>query len=523
MKARYIIIPLIFILIITGLFFWWRSSANKVIQYDLYEVRRGSVASTIAVAGSVVSDKKLELGFLSPGVIKDVKVKVGDKVESGDLLASLDSALLYQQSASARAGLASAQAMYNKVLNSLRDVDKQVFYDTLEQSRIAQDIARNNLDNALRSSGLEISNAQTSLQNAQIAYSNAQDIYNATQYTTPQSVQLAQIVLNSAVMSLYNAQNNYNSVINLYNLGQASIYDVQQALATLNSMDTAHKSAQVNYNSALQQVSVGKINAKASLDGARAALMMAEDIYNTVMVSTDIKINNMRDAYIATQSAYNLAVSRHNQSLASPHTSDINSALAQVNMARASLGIIQAQISKASLYAPISGTITAVNIKAGELSGGFSAITLETAGNLLIEANISEVDINEIEVDQSVKIKFDAFTNNAEIKGKVVSIDPSATIILGTINYKVTILPEDNYMDLRPSMTADLEILTNQKEEVLFAPRRSLSRQNDSYVAEILTADGPKEVTITVGLIGDNEIEIISGLNLGDQIILGEL
>lgn len=524
MKARYILIPFIFILIIISLFFWWRQAANKVIEYDLYEVRRGSVARSVSVSGSVVSNQKLELGFLSPGIVKEVKVQVGSKVESGDLLARLDSALLYQQAASASAGLVGAQAMYNKVLNSLRDVDKQVLDNTLEQSRIALESARNNLNNAICSRDLEISSAQSNFTNAQVAYSNALDKYNAAQYTTSPTVELARIALDSASTAFYNAQNNYYSIVNLYNLGQASIFDVNQAQLTLNSTDIAYKSAQINYNTALQQVSMEKINIKASLDAARSALTMAENAYNTALFSADIKINSVQDAYSSAQSGYELAVSRHNQSLASPHSADINSALAQVNMARASLGIIQTQIAQANLYAPISGTITSVNMKPGELSAGISSgITLETAENLLIEANISEVDINEIAVGQDVKIGFDAFLSNSEIKGRVIRIDPAATVILGTINYKITIVPEENYMDIRPSMTADLEILTQQKEEVLFAPKRSLSRENNSYTTEILTANGPKEVSVTVGLIGDNEIEIISGLNIGDQIILGEL
>lgn len=523
MKTRYILVPFIFILILVSLFLWWRKSADQIIQYDLFEVRKGSVARTVAVSGSVISDQKLELGFLSPGIVKEVKVEVGSKVKSGDLLASLDSALFYQQAASARASLASAQAMYDKVLNSLRDVDRQVFDNTLEQSKIALDSARNNLNNAIRSRDLEISNAQTSLQNAQVAYNNALDMYNAMQYTISQSVEIAKIALNNASIAFYNAQNNYYSVVNLYNIGQASAFDVGQAQLSLNNADTAYKSAQINYNAALQQVSIEKINAKASLDATNSALAIAENAYNTALVLADIKINNMQDAYLSTQSGYNLAVSRYNQSLASPHTSDINSALAQVNVAKASLGIVQTQIAKSNLYAPISGIITVVNIKPGELSGGFSSIILETIEDLLIETNISEVDINEIAIDQDVKIKFDAFIDSPEIKGRVVSIDLAATIILGTINYKVIISLEENYMNIRPSMTADLEILTQQKDEVLFVPKRILSRQNGGYVTEILTADGVKEVDVEVGLIGDNEVEVISGLSIGDQIVLGEL
>ena len=73
------------------------------------------------------------------------------------------------------------------------------------------------------------------------------------------------------------------------------------------------------------------------------------------------------------------------------------------------------------------------------------------------------------------------------------------------------------------TLEESLEILTEQKTNVIYVPRRSVSGSGDSYTAEILTNDGPKEVSIKVGLRGDSEIEVISGLSPGDQLILGEL
>jgi len=523
MKARYIIIPISLIILMAATIFLWMRSSNQQIQYDLFEVRRGTVAKTISVSGSITSRQKLELGFLSPGIVKEVYVSVGDKVEAGDILIALDDTLLRRQAASAQANLAATLAILDKTKNSLRDVDRQVLNRTLEQSRVALVIAEDNWQDALRTRDLEINNATSTLHSAQVAYNNALNIYNAAQSTSSQSAEITRVALENAMIVLTNAQNNYYSIINLYNNGQATLFDLQQAQMSLNNASAAQKSAQANYNTALQQVSAGKINAKANLDAAAGQLEMSQNAYNTVLMSADIKVSNIQNAFISSQTAYDLALSRYNQAISPPHNADVNSSAASVTAARATLGIIQTQISQSRIKAPIDGIITAVNLCTGELSGLTGpAIVLETTDDLLIETNISEFDINQVKVGQDVQIQFDAI-DNLITKGKIASINPAATVILGIINYKVTIVLEDSLPILKPSMTTDLEILTQKKENVIFVPRKILSKQDNKYTVDILTSGGKQEIVVDVGLIGDNEVEIISGLKENDQIILAEL
>ncbi len=523
MKARYIVIPVSLIVLVAATVFFWTQASNQQIQYDLFEVRRGTVAKTISVSGSITSRQKLELGFLSPGIVEEVYVSVGDRVEAGDILIALDSTLLRQQSASAAANVSVARAMLNKLQNSLRGVDRNVLSQTFNQAKIALDVAQSNLWDAQQSKDIDINSAITALNGAQTAYNNTVNAYNAAQLSISQSAEVARVALINIETALSSAQANYNLMINLYNTGQATMFELQQAQLALSNANAAYQSAKAGYDATLYQVSVEKMALQSNLDAVYSQLKMAHNTYDAALMGSDVKINSARNALSSTQSAYELALARYNQAVSPAHSADIDSASAQIKSSQAVLGTIQAQISQSRIKAPVDGMITAVNLHAGELSGlAGPVIVLETINDLLIEANISEFDIEQVKIGQDVQIQFDAI-DNLITRGEIVSIDPAATVILGIINYKITIALENNLDILRPSMTADLDILTQKKEDVIFVPRKVLSKQDNKYTVDILTSDGKQEIVVEVGLIGDSEVEIISGLKENDQIILAEL
>lgn len=523
MKARYIIIPTVILVAAVSTLIWAFKQFAKQPEYELFEVHTGSVVATISVSGSVVNDGKLELSFLSPGIIKTVGIKVGDQVKEGDLLVALDTNILQHQASQIRATIASSQAMLDKTRNSLRSEDKSVLNNALANARLALDMANNQLQSAYAVRDNEINGARTSLDNARIAYNNALNIYQSSQSTMNQSIEMAKINLSSALAALSQAQSNYNYILSLYNSGQAGWTELQQAQVALQGANSVYDSARVQYDTALLQIATEKSVSKSQLDAASAALASAEVAYNTILNTADIKVNNAVNAVRSAEATYDLAEAQYYQALAPAHNSDISSMSAQVAAGSASLRIINTQIAQASIKAPMDGTITEVNAKISELSNlGQPAVILETTHNFYIEAHISEVNINKIIVGQSAKIQFDAFEDKS-FKGRIASIDPAATITMGVVNYRIIVVLDNVVDDIRSSMTADLDILTDSREDVLFLSRRAISRQGGKQIVKILTEDGVEERQVETGLVGDTETEITSGLNSGDQVILREL
>lgn len=528
MKARYIIIPVVVVGALALTVWVLIKTFNQQPKYDLYEVRRGAVAKTVSVAGSVISDQKFELGFLTPGIIKEVLVKVGDRVKAGDLLVAQDVSVLQAQANQARASIAAASALLSKTKNHLRLADIAVLDRALESARVGLETAQRNLQDVYRSRDTDRNSAAAALQGAETAYQNALNAYNAQLAVIDQSTVNAQMALTNATNALNSAQMAYNQVMNRYNMGQATMAELQQAQLVLATANMAYLSARTAYDTAVQQANFQKISASGGVDSARSQLDSARAAYNSATNGLDLKINNAQNILVAAQAAYNLAQAQYQQSLAPTLGADIASSSAQVAAAVASLRIVEAQIAKASIKAPLDGLITAVNAKAHEISPlAGPAVVLETEGVFQVEAFISEVDVQKVLPGAAVKLIFDAMPG-LEMTGAVVSIDPAATISLGVVNYKVKVILSsamESTTQLKPAMTADLEILTDQRENVLFVPRKALIKSDGGYKVKVLIANTKQSIEreVQVGLLGDSEAEIISGLSEGDSVVLREL
>jgi HlyD family secretion protein len=199
---------------------------------------------------------------------------------------------------------------------------------------------------------------------------------------------------------------------------------------------------------------------------------------------------------------------------------------AEVLSARASLSQAAANYEDTIIRAPEDGTITAVNIKYGEIVDvSKPALVLEDISNLYVEALINEANIKNVILDQKVSIIFDALGKQNVFSGKVSHIDPSSVASDGVVNYKIKVSIEQKDPNIRPGMNAEIVITTFEKEGVLSIPEANLiKKENGSiYVNKItnLKKEKYEEVPVTIGNRGDgNMIEVISGISKEDKIVL---
>ena len=123
--------------------------------------------------------------------------------------------------------------------------------------------------------------------------------------------------------------------------------------------------------------------------------------------------------------------------------------------------------------APFSGTITEVISKTNDLvNPGAPAFRLDDFSHLWVDVGISEIDINLVEVGQPVILTFDGILAK-EYHGKVVEVSPVGFSNLGVVDFKVTVELTDADADVRPGMTAAVEIVVSQIDEALLVPNRA--------------------------------------------------
>jgi HlyD family secretion protein len=191
-----------------------------------------------------------------------------------------------------------------------------------------------------------------------------------------------------------------------------------------------------------------------------------------------------------------------------------------IQAAQARVTSIEATIDLANLEAPFAGTITESQSKLGdEVSPGSVSFRIDDLSHLLVDVEITEVDINRIQVGQAAAFTFDAIQNKT-YNGKVVEVARVGESVQGVVNFTVTIELTDADEQVLPGMTAAVNIVTDQLHDVLLVPNRAVRLRDGQRVVYMLENGLPQAVDITLGLTSDQYSEALSGVSEGDVLVL---
>jgi len=189
--------------------------------------------------------------------------------------------------------------------------------------------------------------------------------------------------------------------------------------------------------------------------------------------------------------------------------------------ARSNLADLQATAARSKLVAPAAGVVTAVNVIPGLEAPSGAAITIDTA-SYEVTADVVESDVSSIQLGQAANVTVSAI--NASLTGTVTAIAPTAvssTSSSSVVNYAVTIALAAPPKSLRSGMTADVTITTAAATNVLAVPAAAIRGVEGNYSVLVLTDGLPQAHPVTVGLMTSALVEIKSGLNAGDEVVIG--
>ena len=197
-----------------------------------------------------------------------------------------------------------------------------------------------------------------------------------------------------------------------------------------------------------------------------------------------------------------------------PNKDDIEAAQARVDAAATA-------VKMAKITAPFNGTTTQVDAKVGdEVKTGIASFRVDDLSRLLVKVEIPEVDVNRVNVGQRVELTFDAILGS-KYTGTVTEVEPVGTDNQGVVNFTVTIELKDGDGEVRPGMTAAVNIVVSEIKDVLIVPNRAVSKKSGNYVVFILKNNQVTEIPIEIGASSDVETEITKGgLKVGDLVIV---
>jgi len=189
------------------------------------------------------------------------------------------------------------------------------------------------------------------------------------------------------------------------------------------------------------------------------------------------------------------------------------------------------------LYAPFDGIITNLNVKKGDSVSSQAVVATLITKEKIIQVPFNEIDIVKIKLGQKAKITFDALGDQMFF-GRVVEIDSTGTESQGVVSYNVKVALEEDNEDIKPSMSANVEIIIAEKENVLIVPNSAIKTINGKSYVQLVSEKNlnpltikkgvilktpPKRVFITPGLKNDLYTEILDGLKEGDYVIVSTL
>jgi HlyD family secretion protein len=306
------------------------------------------------------------------------------------------------------------------------------------------------------------------------------------------------------------------------------------------------------YTSGLNRSVSNYSGTKAGLSQADASFKEAQANYN--------RNKTLFEKGIISRSDWDKAIATFEVAKASKQSAyyNVQSANATVKEAKDNLG-------RTTIYAPADGTISMLNVELGERVLGTQQMTgteilrVANLNNMEVEVDVNENDIVKINIGDETNIQVDAYLKK-EFKGIVTSISNSASTTttadqVTNFKVKVRILKEsyldliegkpDTYSPFRPGMTATVDIITTRKENIIGVPISSVVIKSDTTATKkvegveeegakvkakvdkklecvfVKVGDKAKIRIVKTGIQDDTNIEIVSGLQKGDQVITG--
>jgi len=517
-------------------------------------VTRGVVLASVSATGNVTSARQLSLNFSSSGVLTEVDVKPGDRVQAGQVLAKIDDRAARNDLAVAQANLAKAEADLSTLLRGLTPAERTQNQVTLDQARAQAGTAAAAVKQAQDAAAQNAVTLQAAVDQAgaQLDRDQAARAADATQLSSDQT----QLVADQGEQSA--AQAGYDSVSARVSQDQADqkyCADNPSATSAPDGQACSNVGYQLQLDQAAQQAASARLNAakQAVAEGTAAvsagtSKLAADDVAlaNDADQLTNARnsraagtlkdqqaIASAQDAASAAELNVRATIAGNAVKAATATPAAVAGAQASLASAQAAANAAQQAVDGTTLLAPVTGTVASVANGVGETPGGGTVasdgtstgggfIVLTDLGTMQVAAGFSEADAAKVQLGQVANVTFDALPSE-RAAGRVTAIDTNSTVVSNVVTYQVTVALTQAVAGLKPGMTATVQAVVAERDRVLKVPAAAITTRGDASAVRVLEAAGSSPVlrTVVVGLKGDDAAEVVSGLREGERVVIG--
>ena len=252
---------------------------------------------------------------------------------------------------------------------------------------------------------------------------------------------------------------------------------------TLFRVDTAELSLQ------FQQLEAGLVVAQANYANALKTLERAQSLFQEGAVSRQ----QLEQAELAAQSAKPVA-------------------------SEAGVALLRTQINDAAVKSPIDGVVAVCNVKVGEMaSAALVGMVVVNMDQVLLQTDVTEQHINRLQVGKEVAVTISA-AGGTPFAGVISEVAPAASAF--TLTYPIKIRLDNPNHVIKPGMFAEADIVVAEKQNALIVPIAALVDSSGQTKVYVVTDHMAKSVAVETGIRTDDEVEIVSGLNAGDVVVV---
>jgi len=492
MRKFYFIVGGIVLFIFISLYFiFWR---QEELPYDFVVAERGDIVQEVSVTGRVKASEDVELAFEKTGRISNVYVDVGDRVYAGKTLMQLVNGDILAQLQGAEAELKAQEAKLRELKKGTRE----------EEIRI-QEITVENAKTTLEDEQRELEDVQ------QDAFTKSDD------------------AIRNKVDQFFNNPSGSNPQLDFFGIDSAIEVEVESKRVTMESIldNWSNDLVEENLdeiNDFLEDIALLVSNLSSNTGLSQATIDGWKADVSTARSNINIAISNLSSAEEGVRTAQSSLTLKEEELFLKKAGEIEEKVIAQealVEKAQADVNKFKAELAKTIIRSPIGGIVTNQNAEVGEsVAANSSLVSIISESNFEIKADVPEVDVAKMELGDTAKVTLDAYGDDVLFSAAVVAIDPAETMIEGVPSYQTTLQFKEDDVRIRSGMTANLDILTNERRNVIVVPQRSVITKNDKKFARVLDNEEIVEKEVKTGLKNSyGDVEIVEGISEGDKVI----
>lgn len=462
----------------------WRGKGKKTqmqtMTIETARIEKMDLTNSVSVTGTLATAN----GKTASTTLKDIKVtkvyvEVGDEVQEGDIICTFDSSDIEDALADAKNNYA-----VNRQLDALDNYETQ-YQDT-------------------------VSDAEDSLQDAK----DTRDAYKNAYANAQTAEQEALDKLNSV-----KAQYDTDSLKNAYDQAASALKGAIEAVdstVTITDLESYLSSVNGSLPESCSSAYSAYQNAKAAYGEAQKAVSEAQSVYEQAQAAASQAYSAYSQAQSAREQAQDQYDSTVEQAEKTYEKAKLQDQLVSDDDALNKIEDYEEQLSDCTVYASMSGTITALNVEEDNVFAGGTIYEIQDVHNFIVDATVDEYDVVNLEKGQTAYVKTDSL-GDEELEGEVTYVAPTGTTgqtmgsNSGTASYEIQITLNEPQDKLRAGMTASVSIALEESRDALAVPYDCVQTNADGDSVIYVDDNGEKkEVKVTTGIETDYYTEVIS-------------